>query len=204
MSAVHAVTFNAFRCRLFCVTLCPSVAKIYTRTGDEGDTGLFDGTRVRKSDSRVSAYGEVDELNAWLGFAAAHLADPQLVPMLQHMQRDLFAIGARLADPAQRIAARVTKAAVTAADVARLEEWIDQLDSDLPPLRRFILAGGSPAAAALHVARTVCRRAERSMVSLGRGAFESDLLVYVNRVSDLLFVMARAANHRAGSAEIEW
>jgi cob(I)alamin adenosyltransferase len=182
--------------------------KIYTRTGDSGETGLFDGTRVPKSDPRVATYGDVDELNAWLGLARASLADAELVEMLERIQRDLFAIGARLADPAHRIAERVTKAAVSADDIARLERWIDALEAQLPPLRRFILAGGSPGGATLHVARTVCRRAERAMVALehsgGRDAFEPELLTYVNRLSDLLFVLARAANHRAGIADSEW
>ncbi|PYR94757.1 MAG: cob(I)yrinic acid a,c-diamide adenosyltransferase [Acidobacteria bacterium] len=182
--------------------------KIYTRTGDNGETGLFDGTRVPKSDPRVATYGDVDELNAWLGLARASLENAELAGMLERIQRDLFAIGARLADPAHRISERVTKAAVSADDIARLERWIDALEAPLPPLRRFILAGGSPAGATLHVARTVCRRAERAMVALGqtggREAFEPELLTYVNRLSDLLFVMARAANHRAGTAEREW
>ena len=127
--------------------------------------------------------------------------------MLEQIQRDLFALGARLADPGHKIADRVTKAAVAPADIARLEGWIDALESALPPLRRFILAGGSQAGAALHLARTVCRRAERAMVALLAGdkeAFEPDLLIYVNRLSDLLFVMARRANQRAGTPEIEW
>jgi cob(I)alamin adenosyltransferase len=178
--------------------------KIYTRTGDSGDTGLFDGTRVAKSDPRVSAYGDIDELNAGLGLARASAVDDQISSMLEQIQRDLFALGARLADPAKKIAGRVTKAAVTPDDIARLEGWIDQLESELPPLRRFILAGGSPGGAALHVARTVCRRAERAMVGLGADAFEPELLVYVNRLSDLLFVMARAVNQRAGATETEW
>ena len=178
--------------------------KIYTRTGDSGETGLFDGTRVAKSDPRVSAYGDVDELNAWLGLVGASGADEQMHAMLQQIQKDLFALGARLADPAHRIAARVTKAAVANDDIVRLENWIDALEAELPPLRRFILAGGSPAGAALHVARTICRRAERSMVVLGEEAFEPELLIYINRLSDLLFVMARAANRRAGVVEVEW
>ena len=178
--------------------------KIYTKTGDSGDTGLFDGTRVPKSDPRVAAYGDVDELNAWLGLVRVDLSDDQLSGMLEAIQRDLFAIGARLADPAKRIAQRVTKAAVTSEDISRLEAWIDLFETELPPLRRFILAGGSRAGATLHVARTICRRAERAMVSLGRDAFEPELLVYVNRLSDLLFVMARAVNHRAGAPETEW
>ena len=178
--------------------------KIYTRTGDSGDTSLFDGTRVLKSDGRVAAYGDLDELNAWLGLVRAHLPDGDLATQLQQIQRDLFAVGARLADPSHRIAGRVTKAAVSMEDVARLEGWIDEYDASVPPLGRFILAGGAPAGAALHVARTVCRRAERAMVQLGEGAFENELLQYVNRLSDLLFTMARAVNHRAGIAEIEW
>ncbi|MBA2306436.1 MAG: cob(I)yrinic acid a,c-diamide adenosyltransferase [Acidobacteria bacterium] len=179
--------------------------KIYTRTGDAGDTGLFDGTRVPKSDPRVATYGDVDELNAWLGLARAALDRPddhELSAMLERMQRDLFALGSRLADPSHKIAGRVTKAAIIPDDVTRLENWIDALEKELPPLRRFILPGGSSAGAALHVARTVCRRAERAMVALG--GLEPELLVYINRVSDLLFVMARAANHRAGDPEIEW
>ena len=185
--------------------------KIYTRTGDSGETGLFGGVRVSKADPRVAAYGDVDELNATLGLARATLLerDPEsaLAPMLEHIQRDLFALGARLADPAHQIAGRVTKAAVGASDIARLEGWIDELEASLPALRRFILPGGSTAGAALHVARTTCRRAERAMVALLAGepeAFEADLLVYINRLSDLLFVIARSANHRARTPEIEW
>ena len=178
--------------------------KIYTRTGDNGDTGLFDGSRVAKSDPRVAACGDVDELNAWLGLARVDVADTQLSEMIEAIQRDLFALGARLADPQRRIADRVTKAVVTAEDISRLESWIDRLEAELPPLRRFILAGGSRAGASLHVARTICRRGERAMVSLGRDAYEPELLVYVNRLSDLLFVMARTANHRGGQPEREW
>ena len=178
--------------------------KIYTRTGDSGDTALFDGTRVQKSDRRVAAYGDLDELSAWLGFVIAALAGSEVAGQLQQIQRDLFAVGSRLADPSHRIADRVTKAAVSPDDVKRLEGWIDQYDAEIPPLRRFILAGGSPAGSALHVARAVCRRAERAMVELGGGAFENELLQYINRLSDLLFTMARAVNHRAGIAEVEW
>ena len=197
-SVTAAVAANSPKC------VDNGAVRIYTRTGDGGETGLFDGTRVTKSDPRVSAYGEVDELNAWLGLVRAGSSDGQLGGMIEQIQRDLFALGARLADPASRIAPRVTKAAVTSEDISRLEGWIDLLESELPPLRRFILAGGSAMGGALHVARTVCRRAERAMVGLGPDAFEPDLLTYVNRLSDLLFVMARAANRRAGAAEIEW
>ena len=178
--------------------------KIYTRTGDSGETALFDGTRVPKSDPRVAAYGEIDELNAWLGLVAAKTNDGEVKDQLIQIQRDLFALGARLADPAHRIAERVAKAAVSDGDIARLEGWIDAYDTELPVLRRFILAGGTDEGAALHVARTICRRAERAMTLLGDGAFEPELLRYVNRLSDLLFTMARAVNRRAGVQEREW
>ena len=185
--------------------------KIYTKTGDSGETGLFGGTRVSKADPRVAAYGDVDELNAWLGLARASLANvpeaPELESMLVHIQRDLFALGSRLADPGHKIAGRVTKATIGASDIARLEGWIDQLEAHVPALTKFILPGGGAAGASLHVGRTICRRAERAMVTLlhsDSAAFETDLLVYVNRLSDLLFVMARSANRRAGTQEIEW
>ena len=178
--------------------------KIYTRTGDTGDTSLFGGERVSKAAARVDAYGEVDELNAWLGLTRSATSDAQLSSMIERIQRDLFAVGARLADPARRIAERVSKATVGQADVARLEEWIDQLEAELPPLRHFILAGGGSSGASLHVARAVCRRAERAVVGLGADAVDPEVLVYLNRLSDFLFVMARSANHRAGLTETEW
>jgi cob(I)alamin adenosyltransferase len=177
--------------------------KIYTRTGDTGDTSLFDGTRVRKSEPRVEAYGDVDELNACLGLARASGADHEIADELIRLQRDLFALGAQLADPGDKIAARVAKAALGDDDVARLEQLIDRYEAELPALRRFILAGGSPAGAALHVARAVCRRAERRMVAL-EPAVDAVLVRYVNRLSDLLFVLARAVNHRSGAVETEW
>jgi cob(I)alamin adenosyltransferase len=178
--------------------------KIYTRTGDSGETGLFDGTRVSKHDLRVEAYGDVDELNAVLGLVRAAGVDPDLDERLQRLQRDLFALGSRLADPRHRIAERVTKAALVDEDVTRLEAWIDEAEAQIPPLRRFILPGGSQAGALLHVARTICRRAERRIVSLGQDAVDPGVLAYVNRLSDLLFVLARLANARAGVAEAEW
>ena len=177
--------------------------KIYTKTGDEGETSLFDNTRVSKADARVDAYGDVDELNACLGAARAAGVGDDLVAPLEAIQQDLFALGAHLADPSARIADRVTKAAITPAGVERLEQLIDRLVAETPPLRRFILPGGSPAGALLHLARTVCRRAERRVVALGPDV-EPILIVYLNRLSDLLFVMARAVNHRAGMAEVEW
>jgi cob(I)alamin adenosyltransferase len=178
--------------------------RIYTRTGDEGDTALFDGTRVSKDHPRVRAYGDVDELNAWLGLVRANGPGADVDDVLAGVQRDLFALGAMLADPAHRIASRVEKAAVGPDDVTRLERAIDTFEATLPPLRRFILAGGCPAGALLHLSRTVCRRAERSIVALDRETVASVALVYVNRLSDLLFVLARAVNHRAGVPEVEW
>lgn len=178
--------------------------KIYTRTGDAGETGLFDGTRVPKSDPRVDAYGEVDELNALLGVVRASSVDAELRSWLEQIQRDLFALGARLADPNAKIAARVAKASVEALDAVRLERWIDAAEAALPPLRRFVLPGGGEAGALLHLARTVCRRAERRIVSLGPDAVEDAVLVYMNRLSDLLFVLARLTNARAGVPELEW
>lgn len=178
--------------------------KIYTRTGDAGGTALFGGTRVSKADPRVAAYGDVDELNACLGVVRARGETPGDVDVLiEQLQRDLFAIGARLATTKPR-RHDDTKTAVTDADVLRLEQWIDRFDADLPPLRRFILPGGSSAGALLHLARTVCRRAERSIVALGAEQVEAQLLAYVNRLSDLLFVLARAVNHRAAQPEHEW
>lgn len=178
--------------------------RIYTRTGDAGETALFDSSRVSKADPRVDAYGEVDELNACLGAARAAGLDADLAALLDTIQRDLFAIGSRLADPSSRIAPRVTKVGLGGGEVARLEQAIDTLDAGLPPLQRFILPGGSLPGALLHVARTVCRRAERRAVGLGHEAVDPQIVVYLNRLSDLLFVLARAANHRAGQPEREW
>ena len=177
--------------------------KIYTKTGDAGETSLFDNTRVSKGDPRVDAYGEVDELNAALGAARAAAPDDDLSIELEAIQKDLFAIGARLADPSHRIAARVTKVDVMDPQIARLEATIDRLDGELPPLRRFSLPGGSPAGALLHLARTICRRAERRVVSLA-DPVDPVIITYLNRLSDLLFVMARVVNHRSGVPETEW
>jgi cob(I)alamin adenosyltransferase len=178
------------------------VVKIYTRTGDDGDTALFDGTRVRKSDPRVDAYGHIDELNATLGLARAAGVDHGINERLEQLQRDLFALGSRLADPSARIAPRVTKIALGPEDVARLEAWIDEAEAELPLLRRFILPGGAPAGATLQVARTICRRADRHIVELD--GVDPVLIAYVNRLSDLLFVLARLVNVRASVPEAEW
>jgi cob(I)alamin adenosyltransferase len=178
--------------------------KIYTKTGDSGTTGLLGGARVPKDDPRVAAYGDVDEANAAIGCAAALAVGP-LGKLLSAVQKDLFAIGARLADPTHAVAARRAKAAVTNAQVRRLEKAIDARECDLPPLRAFVLPGGSPLGAMLHQARTVTRRAERSVVALSHQAdVEPGIIVYLNRLSDLLFVLARHANHRAGKPEERW
>jgi len=181
-----------------------SKLKIYTKSGDAGETSLFDNSRVSKADARVDAYGEVDELNAGLGAVLAAGVDRDLAEILETIQRELFAVGARLADPAARIAARVTKAAVGEAEIARLERQVAEARERRPGLKRFILPGGSLPGALLHVARTVCRRAERRVVGLGADAVDAEVLVYLNRLSDLLFVMARVVNHRAGLPETEW
>ena len=178
--------------------------KIYTKTGDTGETSLFDGTRVSKTDPRVAAYGDVDELQACLGVARAAGVPKDLDEMCVSLQRDLFALGARLADPSHKIAKRVEKIVINDDSVTRLEGWIDRLDTEIPALRHFILSDGCAAGAALHLARTVCRRAERSVLMLGSGAVEPVVLIYINRLSDLLFTMARAANHRAGTPETLW
>jgi len=178
--------------------------KIYTKTGDLGETSLLGGTRVPKDHLRVAAYGDLDETNAALGAVRA-LAEEPPERLLFSIQKDLFAIGAQLADPTHKVAAKRTKATVAAAHVRRLEKAIDVREGSLPPLRSFVLPGGTPAAALLHQARTVCRRAERSVVTLAREAdVDPRIIVYLNRLSDLLFVLARAENHRAGLAEDRW
>ena len=177
--------------------------KLYTRTGDLGETSLFGKSRVSKADPRVDAYGEVDELNAWLGFVRQSEIDPDVDAALLQIQRDLFALGAQLADPSEKLSDRMTKAFLTDRDVTRLEDLIDRLDSELPPLTHFILSGGSPAGAALHVSRTVCRRVERRIVALAPPV-DGLLVRYINRLSDLLFVMARVVNHRSGRPETVW
>ena len=182
--------------------------KIYTKTGDTGDTGLFGGGRVPKSHPRVEAYGDVDELNATIGVARATGSppDPQIDALLVRVQQDLFAIGALLATPdRERMRMHLDKAKIDQERVAELERAIDAADAELEPLRAFILPGGSPKAAALHVARTVCRRAERRIVDI---ADEMEIpplvIVYLNRLSDLLFTLARLANKRASTEETAW
>ena len=181
--------------------------KIYTRTGDEGETGLFGGPRVRKDAMRVEAYGAVDELNAVLGTAVAALADADLRTMLLEVQSALFDLGGELATPGvrERAAAGQLAPQVPVEAIERLEGWIDALEEELEPLTQFILPGGAPAAASLHHARTVCRRAERRAVTLAASEEVSGAaLRYLNRLSDFLFVAARAVNARAGVEEPRW
>jgi cob(I)alamin adenosyltransferase len=178
--------------------------KIYTKTGDRGDTRLFDGTTVRKSDARVETYGAVDELNSFIGAAASFIQDRAILDVLLHIQRDLFSVGAQLADP--RFRERGSgKFQLPPERVTTLEAAIDQYETELPPLRQFILAGGGQAGAMLHVARTVCRRAERRVVELAADVEINPILIeYLNRLSDFLFVVARLVNQREGKQEIPW
>ena len=179
--------------------------KIYTKTGDGGETGLLGMGRVRKNALRVEAYGEVDELCACLGFACAALIDPGLVSLLVDIQRDLFAAGTQLADVRKEKAPETEKTALPDQKVTGLEQAIDRVEEQLPPLKTFILQGGCDAGARLHLARTVCRRAERRLTALAETEHVSPvILAYVNRLSDLLFVLARLVNHRAGMPEIAW
>ena len=181
--------------------------KIYTRRGDAGQTDLFGGERVGKDAQRVSAYGDVDELNASLGVAIAAGIDAELAAPLAAIQSALFDLGASLATPAPPHRRKANVAGVDAADIEALEALIDRLEAGLAPLTTFILPGGSPSAAAFHVARTVCRRAERAVVHLAGTPGESvepNATRYLNRLSDLLFVIARHENARRGVADVAW
>ncbi len=180
--------------------------KIYTRTGDEGDTGLFGGGRVGKDHPRVEAYGDIDELNACIGLARSAESMPRVDEVLAPIQRDLFAIGALLATPdLAKMHEQLAKARLTDERIAQLEQCIDDGEAELEPLRAFIMPGGTPKSAALHVARTVCRRAERAIVRLQREVeVPQVVIIYLNRLSDLLFVLARVANRRAGAGEVTW
>ena len=180
--------------------------KIYTKTGDQGQTGLFGGGRVSKDDPRVEAYGDVDELNAVLGLARALEMMPRIDEVLVPIQRDLFSIGALLSTPdLEKMHDHLAKAQVDDGRIRELEQAIDACDRELEPLRAFIVPGGTSKAAALHVARTVCRRAERRVIHLQRNVeIPQIVVVYLNRLSDLLFTLARVANTRAGAGEVTW
>lgn len=174
--------------------------KLYTRQGDDGSTGLIGNLRVRKDDARVNAYGEVDETNAAIGVAAVQ-CDDRTGEMLRHIQSDLFLVGAELATPTGENPRHV----VPAQRASELEAWIDEASSAVEPLRNFVLPGGCACAAALHLARTVCRRAERAVVGLASTqAVRPEVVIYLNRLSDLLFALARRANRQAGVPDVVW
>jgi cob(I)alamin adenosyltransferase len=176
--------------------------KIYTRTGDAGLTGLYGGGRVRKNDLRIAAFGTVDELNAQLGACRSADLPPALDEPLARLQQEMFALGAELSSLGDQGPVELY---VDDADVAAAEQAIDWFEEHLPPLKTFILPGGTPASAALHVARAVCRRAERDVCELAElSPVRATVLQYLNRVSDLLFVMARYANHAAGTGDVLW
>lgn len=179
--------------------------KIYTKTGDAGETGLFGGGRVLKTHPRVEAYGDVDELNASIGMARAVEMMPRIDEVLVPIQRDLFSLGALLATPDRdKMKKQLEKARIDDTRIKELENAIDEGDRELEPLKSFIVPGGTPKAAALHVARTVCRRAERRVIALETEEIPPIVVVYLNRLSDLLFTLARVANKRAGAGEVTW
>jgi cob(I)alamin adenosyltransferase len=180
--------------------------RIYTRTGDDGTTGLFGGTRVAKDSLRIESYGDVDELNSALGLARSYGVRRDHDSLLGLIQQQLFVLGADLATPVRGDGRGPSVPRVTPAEIECLEGAIDRLEEDLPPLKSFILPGGTAAGATLHLARTICRRAERRIVALSHQEPETGPLPlqYINRLSDLLFVLARSVNHVAGVSEHPW
>ena len=183
----------------------PSMVKIYTKKGDDGSTGLFDGTRVQKDHIRVEAYGDVDELSAALGVARAFVEDKEIAASLLEIQKDLLALGAQLADPRYGSRKVKPKTIVGPDKVEAFEKTMDRYDAELPPLKGFILRSGTKGAALLHLACTICRRAERRIVLLSHQASLPPIIVpYINRLSDLLFVLARVENKRGGEIQIDW
>jgi cob(I)alamin adenosyltransferase len=180
--------------------------KIYTKTGDRGETALFGGGRVPKDHPRVAAYGDVDELNSVIGVIRSTEPAALFDPLLESIQRDLFSIGGHLATPdPERVRKALEKAALSPERVNEFERAMDEAERELSPLKAFVLPAGTPKASALHLARTVCRRAERSVVHLAQSNEVPGLfLIYLNRLSDLLFTFARLANHRAGVKDVTW
>jgi len=181
--------------------------KIYTKTGDTGETALYGGQRVRKDELRVEAYGTVDELNASLGWAATQIIHPEINGIVRRLQSDCFVLGGDLATPLEKDAGREATAVprIKSIQTELLEAEIDRFDEELPALTQFILPGGSAGAAALHVARAVCRRAERHIVALAeRDEIGAEPVRYINRLSDHLFVLARLVNKRAGVRDVPW
>jgi cob(I)alamin adenosyltransferase len=177
--------------------------KLYTKTGDDGTTGLFGGARVHKASARVDAYGTVDETNATIGLARSTGLAPEVDAVLAKVQEDLFVLGAELACVPGR-EAKLNMPLLADADVERLEHAIDDADAAAPPLKTFVLPGGAPQAASLHLARTVCRRAERAVLAIDDGPARRQPAIYLNRLSDLLFALARSANVTAGVADVPW
>ena len=178
--------------------------RIYTKGGDKGQTGLFGGARVPKCDPRVSAYGDVDELNAVLGVARTLPLPAEVAARLDAVQHQLFTLGSELATPEPE-KARIEIPRTQPAWAQELEKDIDAIDAEVPELRQFVLPGGTPAAAQLHLARTVCRRAERAVVALAlHERVPENVVIYLNRLSDYLFMAARLANHRAGVQDVAW
>ena len=173
------------------------LSKITTRTGDAGETGLGDGSRLPKDHPRIAALGDIDELNSVLGLLGSEAVSPEMGQALRRIQSDLFDLGGEISIPGHRL--------LQTQQIERLEKWAEQFNADLPPLKEFILPGGSRAAALAHVARSVCRRAERSLVTLSReDAVEDASRIYLNRLSDLLFIWARVFNRQAGLADLSW
>lgn len=179
--------------------------KIYTKTGDKGETSLFGGERVLKDDLRIKAYGTTDELNAALGLAISEIKNGELIPVIKSLQNDLFTLGSDLATPSGKGNKGFLITRIDEKHYLRLEKLIDDFDSQLPVLKNFILPGGSKGAGYLHLARTICRRAEREVVSLSKIVdIGSNITVYLNRLSDLLFVLARFENFSNGIEDIAW
>jgi cob(I)alamin adenosyltransferase len=175
--------------------------KLYTKSGDRGETGLYGGQRVGKDDPRIAAYGQVDELNAAVGLAVSACCDDVWVGQFRQLQDRLFVLGAELADPDRRMKTPT----ISQADITSLEESIDAATAETPALKHFILPGGCELAARLHLARAICRRAERAVVYLaGREQVGEAVIPFLNRLSDLLFAWARLANHRSGTTEVPW
>lgn len=179
--------------------------KIYTKTGDKGETGLFGAGRVSKANARVAAYGDVDELNAVLGLAIAEGLDPNIAEHLKQIQHDLFVLGSHLATPPVEGRTPPSIPSIPEERIVQMESWIDEAEAEMGALTAFILPGGTAGAARLHVARTVCRRVERAVVGLAASEFvDPDVTRYLNRLSDLLFDFARLENHRAGRPDEVW
>ena len=179
--------------------------KIYTKTGDKGETGLFGGKRVQKSSIRISAYGTVDELNAALGLSICYVQNQKVKSVLQRLQHQLFVVGADLATPLETESKNLSIPRVSAEEITESEAAIDLFEKELEPLQYFVLPGGSKAAAQLHVARTICRRAEREVVLLAQQEeINPNIVILLNRISDLLFVLSRIENKTSGIPDQKW